>query len=142
LKQIDYFKFLKVFPEFIDIKESDEVKLALLNEVRKRTWRKKGKSDLLPIKIVDKDGYQPNMDYFKKVDLMSGDFRFKIMYRKELFITISFLHRTNLLNRHGWVTLIDYNYLSKLKKLYYSRIMDKDEITNLKRTLLIDNMLK
>lgn len=132
MKQIDYFKFLKAFPEFIDIDDKVEVKLVLLNEIRKKTWRKKEKSNLLPIKIIDPDGYQPVVEYLKKSDLMNDDFKFKIMYKKELLITIYYVKRMN-----GWLSHIEYN----LQKLNNSMFMEKEEITNLKRTLLIDKIL-
>ena len=87
------------------------------------------------MQIIGRDGYIPDVDYLKKIDLMRYDYIFKIKYRKELLITISYIKKMN-----NWITHIDYSQY--FKKLNNSRFMYDGEVTNLKRTLLIDNMLK
>lgn len=136
MRQIDYFKFLKIFPEFIDVDDTNEVKLVLLNEVRKRTWRKPGIHYLLPITVFNaklKD-LQDASFFKKRYSLMNGHYHYKIVYKGEIMIDIYYLER-EVFEDSFEVTYRGFNR----KK---SKFMSKGEIKNLKRTLLIDNMLK
>lgn len=135
MKQIDYFKFLKIFPEFIDIEDSIDVKTELLKKVREDTWRKKERSDLLPIKIIDLETNKiPDVEYFKRFDIMSNDFEFRITYKREMLIDICYLQYLG-----KWIVYI---YKNPLLDRNNFRIMEREEIINLKRTIIIDNILK
>lgn len=137
MKQVDYFKFMKAFPEFIDIDDTDEVKIALLNIIKKQTRKNKEKSSLLPVRKL-KLFEHIDIDFFKKrADFMNGHYIYKIKYRGEVLFTVYYLGENSEYSR------ADVNTAYKLDKLRNrSRFMEKEEVTNLKRTMLIDNMLK
>ena len=139
MKQIDYFKFLKDFPEFIDIDETIDVKLILLDYVKKKARRTKGKVDLLPVRKIDYNEIL-EIEYFRRVERMNGHSVFKIKFRKEVLFSVSYLGESyeDPSYRRAYM-----DTRRKSRKLHNrSRFMEPEEITNLKRTMLIDNMLK
>jgi len=135
MKQISYFKFLKAHPEFMDVDDTEDVKLFLLDYVKKRVYRKKeGICELLPMKG---QGYRKNTDDFKDSKIIKDHSIYRIMFRKYKLMTIYFLKNETcvIVNNHTqedkWVT-------NNVKCRYLS----KEEIKNIKRTILIDNLIK
>lgn len=119
MKQINYFKFLEKYPEFIDIDDDLSVKLVLLKHIRKKYWRKKkGEvARLLPIKHL---GNHPNLiDRF-----------YRIKYRNCIVATI-FRQDDKIVK--SWV---------QMSRSDIYQMMEKEEITNLKRVILMEDMLK
>lgn len=131
MKQIDYFKFLKAFPQLIDTNDPIEIKVALLQSLRKMTWRNKEFIKLLPISLHST---------ITPVDIKIEDFRKKgfngngyyIKYRNNKLLMITIINDQILFSRPQ-------NYYIYMDYLLF---MLEDEIKNLKRTVMIDNMLE
>ena len=141
MKQIDYFKFLKAFPEFIDIDDTVEVKIALLKELRRITWRNKEFVKLLPVFF-----YNVNIT---QEDLISKGFTgygYNIKYKNNIILKFSVVTKENESRKNVPIGITypvitfgrPWTYYFKSEHMF----MGKDEIKNMKRTLLIDNMLK
>lgn len=125
LKQIDYFKFCRAFPEFIDIDDTIEMKLVLLKYIKSQNKKKNGKYQLPSILQMK----MPNSSsYFRKWELMKKDYYYHIMYKKEIILNIHFIN--------------DDKFCIYMKQTRNSTILSNEEITNLKRTILIDEMMK
>lgn len=133
MKQIDYFKFLKLFPEIIDVDGSVDVKLFLLNEIKKRSKIQKEKTKLLPIIIGEK--------IIKVEDLRSKgieDFYIKIMFKRIwLFSVLVLKYKSTMTNKTVVV-----KYVAIKQGNIKNACMPKEESINLKRVIMIDNMVK
>jgi hypothetical protein len=138
MKQISYFKFTKAHPDFIDIDDTDDVKLVLLEHVRKKIYRKKeGICELLPIKYPGNNAFMKDQNYFKDSKLIKGHSIYRIMFRKYKLMSIYFLKdgTCSIINNHRQ----EDKWIAKNIKCRY---LSKREIQNIKRTILIDNMIK
>jgi hypothetical protein len=133
MRQVDYFKFFKAFPEFLDIDETDDVKLLLLNSIKKEARKNKEVINLLPIKRVHWGTTFPK-EMFTKEDFMTGHNIYKIKFRREILFTLTYSKESK--------ASLDTSFYRFRRKKKRSRYMDQNEVVNFKRTLLIDNMLK
>ena len=155
MKQINYFKFLEKFPEFIDIDESDIVKFTLLAMLKKMYWRKKENEKdirLLPISYAN---VSKNPEYYREKGL--DKFNYIIVFRKYKLFAMYIEEITNINTYSGTISIpfVHFRPFAKdpvpWKSSYpgapsyvYApiRYMSKEEIKNWKRTILIDSMLK
>lgn len=118
MKQINYFKFLEQYPEFIGFDESIPIKLALLSEVKKQYWfKKEGEiARLLPLNFHN-----------KQTTFFCNHLRIK--YRKADVAII-------WTDDENHIKYFSYN----IKPNIYI-MMEKEEMINLKREILIKEML-
>jgi len=123
MKKINYFKFLEKFPEFIDIDDTEIVKLTFLSILKKEYWRKKEGDDpkLLPIKIIN---------------YTSQHFRNKELYDHNYCITFRNMDiiRIHLVKNEIFVLPVN----NLLKSIY----MTQDEIKNFKRNFILENIFE
>ena len=142
MKQIDYFKIVKAFPQLIDINDTVEVKLALLKELRRVSLRSKEFVRLLPVKVW-RNLISPE-ELREKGFLAPG---YIIKNKKKSIFKIA------VIEEHTYVNHIigqKFPYVDMQKPYNHFEIdifnrhyfMTQDEVKNMKRTLLIDNMLK
>jgi len=136
-----------MFPEFIDVSDNEIVKFTLLSIVRKRYWRKKeneGEIRLLPIsfKNVSED---PKYYMNKGLD----KFNYAITFRRHRLFTMHLIERDLASNPSGNLPRVFFSdkthpwglklYVTDSSKI---KFMSKEEITNWKRDILIENMIK
>lgn len=132
MAQVDYYKFFKKFPKFIDIDDTDAVKLVLLQETKRM------KDKLLPINVVKGD--------IEVQELRDKGFRdaFKVTYKRNIILHVVVINgKTNPLYPNIKFPYVDmyrpYTHGNKEKERIF---LSKEEVTNIKRTILIDDMLK
>jgi hypothetical protein len=134
LKQVSYFKFLEKFPDFIDIDDDVSVKLALLLALKKILY---GKNDmitkLLPINFNCLNCLKITPDEIRSKEL---PICFQVKFRKKVIMTVLTLEKGN---DRKIVYLRPWRYYGERETKNY---MSKEEITNFKRDILIENMLK
>jgi len=132
LKQINYFKFLEKFPELIDFDDDVSVKLALLAYLRKRYWRKKDNDipRLLPVALTTKILVSCVRE--KGFD----KYHYGINFRNERIFSMSVSDYPSIPVHFQKSLRYRYGTLKNIK------IMEREEIINLKRTLLINEMTK
>jgi hypothetical protein len=135
MKQIDYFKFLRLFPEIVDIEDSVEVKKVLIEEVKKISKVQKEKTKLLPVNIHSKI----KVEDIRRVGI--EDYWIKVMFKKNrIFDVIIIKYKSPTTGQIVKPTLA---MIRKMKLINEDRVfLSKEDITNLKRTILIDNILK
>jgi hypothetical protein len=134
MKQIDYFKFLKNFPELIDIDDTAEVKIVLLKEIKKSYMK------LLPVSWKN---FKITTEEFKNKLNIGDHYYIKIMFKKQKLFSAHIIKYKNI-NGKKIEILPEVHFQRDLKniKLMDKVYMTKEEITNLKRTILIDNMIE
>ncbi len=133
MKQINYFKFLEKFPEFIDMNDSNEVKLSILKYLKKIYWRKK--DDEIPhfLSLTNKNMVQ-DIKYYEDKGFVN--FNYNITFRGLRLYSLHFIK-----NGPPQITYPIIYLQSRINNKMID-FLSVEEVTNLKRTLLIDNMLK
>jgi hypothetical protein len=121
LAQLDYFKFVRRFPDVIAMNGSIECKKELIEYVRKQTYRKEGIHSLLPI------------DSSMLTHISLNKWNYVIKYKKE---TIFSLIKIKLLNFNEHF-VIRYPRI-KPTRCYF---LTKEDVQNLKRIAVIDSLL-
>lgn len=146
MKQINYFKFLEKFPEFIDIEESDNVKLTLLSMLKKMYWRKKDndKPYLLPISWKN---VKTDHKYYRDKGL--DKYNYAINFKNHRIFSIQFIEnggKNFTGKKHVTFPIIHFQMSKNLAfldtPLSPIHFLSNEELKNWKRTILIDNMLK
>ena len=147
MKQINYFKFLEKFPEFIDIDESDIVKFTLLAMLKKMYWRKKENEKdirLLPISYAN---VSKNPEYYREKGL--DKFNYIVVFRKYRLFSIQFIDKGGFNSTGKKHVTFPIIHFQMSRNLAYPdtptspiHFLSKDELKNWKRTILIDDMLK
>ena len=119
MKRINYFKFLEIFPEFIDMDDTDDVKLTFLSILKKKYWtRKEGDEPrLLPVKPVN--------DVKLLRDREFTSYCYYITFRGNFMFNLHIVDDT-----------VFFSDLMGGKKY-----MTKEEITNFKRYCILENIL-
>lgn len=119
MKSINYFRFLEKFPEYIDIEDTENVKLKLLSILKKQFWRKKEGDNprLLPIKI----------SHSAKLLRERGikECNFKITFRGK---NLMFIH-------------IVLDTVTTVNTLNIFMFMSNSEFKNYKRNFILENIL-
>ena len=148
MKQINYFKFLEQYPEFIGVEEEESVKLVLLSAIKEKYWfKKEGEiARLLPIKF----NYNMSVEDFRNKGYDKHFYNIK--FKKYHIFAIGVIEKENDL-RKNIPPYTKYPHLffhipfrslfaDKSHIGHDARFMSKEEITNLKREILIKEMIK
>lgn len=136
MKQINYFKFCEKYPEFIDIDDTNSVKLVLLKAIKKKYWfKKEGEiAKLLPIKCSD------DIDINIYKDILKDTKYCRVKYKNANIVAMWYNNNDSstetLFNGKGIKS-----YVWRYQPNVFT-IMEKEEIINLKREILINDMLK
>lgn len=142
MNQVDYFKFFKVFPKFIDINENEDVKIGLLIALKKLK-RKDHSFKLLPISLGSTIGSGIEVE-----ELRNSGFKdsFYITHKKRKLFIVGILEKENDKRPTLPGRTVKYPLVAMSVHWTYfpgsGLYMSKDEFKSFKRTILIDDMLK
>lgn len=146
MKQVDYFKFFRDFPEFLLMEDSLETRKAILLALKKSI---KGK-DINDIKLIP-FGWNNLNPYIYPKDFEDRGYtgcNFKITFKKTRLFSVHLIFenqdkRKNIPNYTKYPFIhIQRPWIFHSSEYYFQRFMSIGEITNFKRTVLIDDMLK
>jgi hypothetical protein len=141
MKQISYFKFFTLFPEFLDMKESNEIKIGCLNELKKRYRGKELKNTKLILYSFSTVGIvlSKNFNKIPKLELEPSDIINKFIEKlpdiKNKFSVV--FHKQELFSLY----FIENKVFLKIFNGYHTyQFMTEEELVNLKRKTIIESI--